>query len=290
MSVDSIIRNVPLIVRYRQSSGGTINLCEFSRSTLAFLSKGEKFIYYGDKRIGISPGEVIYFEKGTYYVEDVPDEHNEFEQILIHFEPEQFCEYLNILTSNFGTDIDASHICQNCNTELVVEQAAPGVLAFFSSLNGYFDEGVIGGDKPAGIIMVTELLYFIFREKDSCVRSKLLRDVSFDKNDFRKIIYDNIFNNITIEELARQCKISVSSFKKEFRTQFKKPPHKWFLQQRLEYSRFMLITTNKGIMQISNECNFSNSSHYIKLFKTEYGITPSAYRVRNKNKHSIALQ
>ena len=73
--------------------------------------------------------------------------------------------------------------------------------------------------------------------------------------------------DISVEELAGKCNRSLTSFKKEFRKHFFEPPHKWFIRQRLMHSRLLLISTNKSISEIGNDCNFPNTSHFIKLFK-----------------------
>ena len=82
----------------------------------------------------------------------------------------------------------------------------------------------------------------------------------------------------TLNELAAKCNRSLTSFKKEFRRHFQMPPHKWYIRQRLMHSRLLLISTNKSISEIGLACNFPNTSHFIKLFKKEYGMTPAAYR------------
>ncbi len=61
------------------------------------------------------------------------------------------------------------------------------------------------------------------------------------------------------------------------------PPHKWFIRQRLMHSRLLLISTSKSISEIGNECTFPNTSHFIKLFKKEYQMTPATYRHRHQN-------
>jgi AraC-like DNA-binding protein len=40
----------------------------------------------------------------------------------------------------------------------------------------------------------------------------------------------------------------------------------------------LLVSTTKSVSEIGNECTFPNTSHFIKLFKKEYGNTPAAYR------------
>ena len=47
------------------------------------------------------------------------------------------------------------------------------------------------------------------------------------------------------------------------------------------HSRLLLISTSKSISEIGNECTFPNTSHFIKLFKKEYQMTPATYRHRH---------
>ena len=61
------------------------------------------------------------------------------------------------------------------------------------------------------------------------------------------------------------------------------PPHKWYIRQRLMHARLLLISTSKSISEIGNECTFPNTSHFIKLFKKEYQMTPATYRHRHQN-------
>ncbi|MBQ5358390.1 MAG: helix-turn-helix transcriptional regulator, partial [Alistipes sp.] len=98
-----------------------------------------------------------------------------------------------------------------------------------------------------------------------------------------QVVYRNIFNDISIEELASLSHRSLTSFKKEFRRHFVMPPHRWFIRQRLMHSRLLLISTSKSISEIGVECAFPNTSHFIKLFKKEYGHTPAIYRSRYAN-------
>ena len=88
-------------------------------------------------------------------------------------------------------------------------------------------------------------------------------------------------HDISIEELSKLTNRSLTSFKKEFRRHFQMPPHKWYIRQRLMHSRLLLISTSKSISEIGNACTFPNTSHFIKLFKKEYQMTPAAYRNRH---------
>lgn len=107
------------------------------------------------------------------------------------------------------------------------------------------------------------------------------------KESFEQIIQNNVFNDVSIEELAQQTNRSLTSFKKEFKRQFFEPPHKWLIRQRLIHSRLLLISTGKSIAEVGTECNFPNPSHFIKLFKKEFGLTPSVYRNRHTERNVV---
>ena len=131
---------------------------------------------------------------------------------------------------------------------------------------------------------MTELIYLIITQDKSCLKGKVLSNVDSSRGNFEQIIYSHIFTDISIEKLADKCNRSLTSFKKEFRRHFFMPPHRWFIKQRLMQSRLLLISTSKSISEIGIECTFPNTSHFIKLFKKEYAITPSVYRSRHQAK------
>lgn len=132
---------------------------------------------------------------------------------------------------------------------------------------------------------MTELIYLILAQKDCCLKSKILSNMDLMKENFEQTVQSYIFDDISVEELAGKCNRSLTSFKKEFRKHFFEPPHKWFIRQRLMHSRLLLISTSKSISEIGNECTFPNTSHFIKLFKKEYQMTPATYR----HKHLTSL-
>ena len=158
---------------------------------------------------------------------------------------------------------------------------------FFINTNNYLRDEDFRHDETAENIKMTELIYLIASHEDCCIKSKLLSNVDAAKENFEQTVYDHIFKDISIEELSKLTNRSLTSFKKEFRRHFQMPPHKWYIRQRLMHSRLLLISTNKSISEIGLACNFPNTSHFIKLFKKEYGMTPAAYRNRHQQSSSV---
>lgn len=47
---------------------------------------------------------------------------------------------------------------------------------------------------------------------------------------------------------------------------------------RLEKAAYLLVNTNLNVQEVMNEVGFSNSSHFTKIFKLKYEVTPSEYK------------
>lgn len=272
----------PMIVKYTQPYRNGIQSQTLARHGIGYIIRGKKYIYYGDIRHEVNQGELFYLDIGNHYTEDIPENGKAFEQIVFYYTPDQIAHILTHLSMNYKLNIENDHSCERCaGQNHVVYPAWNTVRNFFSTINQYIREDVFAQDQTAENIKMTELIYLILSQKDCCLKSKILSNIDMVKENFEQTIHENIFRDVSIEELARKCNRSLTSFKKEFKKHFYEPPHKWFIKQRLMHSRLLLISTNKSISEIGLDCNFPNTSHYIKLFKKEYGCTPATYRNRN---------
>jgi AraC-like DNA-binding protein len=97
--------------------------------------------------------------------------------------------------------------------------------------------------------------------------------------DFKKIIHQNIFTNLSLNELASLCSMSLSSFQRQFSDTFKETPAKYILQRRMEKVIEELLNTNKRISDISYDCGFESTSTFNRFFKKTFGKSPSQYRM-----------
>ena len=100
---------------------------------------------------------------------------------------------------------------------------------------------------------------------------------------FESAIVNGIIDGHSIEELARSCCYSLSTFKRRFSEQYSLPPHRWMLHCRLSLACQILTETNEPISSVSQICGFVNNSHFIATFRRHYGITPRQYRTNERN-------
>ncbi len=269
----------PVIVRYVEAQHSGIHPQSLTRNAIGYIVRGTKQIYEGDTCRSVSCGDVFYLSAGIHYVEHFPDGNRPFEQILFYYSPADLQRILMHLNITYGMTVSNRHSCERCNSHTSASMPAWSALRnFFTNTNGYLRDDDFHHDTTAEKIKMTELVYLIASHEECCLKSLLLSTADTLRENFEQVIYGNIFRDIPIEELARATHRSLTSFKKEFRRHFQLPPHKWFIHQRLMRSRLLLISTSKSISEIGNECTFPNTSHFIKLFKKEYKLTPAAYR------------
>jgi AraC-like DNA-binding protein len=84
-------------------------------------------------------------------------------------------------------------------------------------------------------------------------------------------------NRMSISEIAESVDMSLSLFSQKFKTITLLTPRDYIkklrLRKSLEYLQKMSVTDT------AYELGFENISHYIKIFKQEYGITPKQYQL-----------
>lgn len=102
---------------------------------------------------------------------------------------------------------------------------------------------------------------------------------------FERAVVSGLAANLSVDELAERCCISLSTFKRRFRQRYSMSPHQWLTQQRLELTRAAILTTTLSLCEIVEASGFVNMSHFISLFKRRYGITPA--RLRRRQRSSI---
>ena len=88
----------------------------------------------------------------------------------------------------------------------------------------------------------------------------------------------NFMYNLKMEEFANLSGRSITSFKKDFIGTFKCTPGKWLQKRRLEHAKYLLELTDKNINELVFETGFENASHFIRVFKQAYGLSPLQFR------------
>ena len=86
---------------------------------------------------------------------------------------------------------------------------------------------------------------------------------------------DSICEKITITDIAQKLNMSVSNFSSKFKNEVGISPNIYLRRLKLNEAKNMLKF--KNVTEVSMALGYDNISHFIKLFKKYYGITPKQY-------------
>ena len=79
-------------------------------------------------------------------------------------------------------------------------------------------------------------------------------------------------------QIAEHFGVSVYAISRLFKDSMGIGLKEYVTAKRIELAREILLTTDKTIVQISNEVGFANPDYFSKVFKANYGVSPSKFR------------
>lgn len=100
-----------------------------------------------------------------------------------------------------------------------------------------------------------------------------------------RFIEQHFRTDISVEEIAESCQMSVSYLHKLFKKYLQSSPYQVLLDRRLRESKTLLSTTDLLVKEIARECGFMDVINFGRVFKHSQGMTPSHYR----KQHTITL-
>jgi len=150
--------------------------------------------------------------------------------------------------------------------------------AFFQSMRTYLS----GKEKPSEPLLrvkLKELIVSLLTSGKNPALAAYFRKLG-DGNapSVPEIMESNFRFNLSLEEYAKLCHRSLSSFKREFQANFQEPPGKWLLHKRLDYSAALLRSSKMNVTEIAFESGFEHVSHFSRVFKERFDVSPMAYR------------
>ena len=93
-----------------------------------------------------------------------------------------------------------------------------------------------------------------------------------------EIIAANLSGDVSLHDLAAECRLSMGHFSRAFRQSTGMPPHRWLLHRRIEAATEMMNGTRLSLADIAAATGFADQSHFTQVFKRQKGATPGTWR------------
>ena len=200
---------------------------------------------------------------------------NEIELVVVNFHPD-------VLKKVFGneltflqqpTKIKVSNISsEKIDNNFLIQKYIEGLLFYFENPS-LVNENML-------VLKLKEIILLLSQTKNAEAIQLILSQIfSLTVYSFKQIIEANIFSPLSIEELAQQNNLSVSSFKREFTKVYHDTPANYIKNKRLEKSAELLRLSNERISDIAFDCGFNSLPNFTRSFHEKYNLSPSNYRL-----------
>jgi len=167
---------------------------------------------------------------------------------------------------------------EKINNDFLIQKYIEGLLFYFENPS-LINEDIL-------ILKVREIILLLSQTQNSesiqVILSQLFSPTTYT---FKQIIEANLFSQLTIEELAQQNNLSVSSFKREFAKLYHDTPANYIKAKKLEKAAELLQVSDQRITEIAFDCGFNDLANFTKSFTSKYSVSPTNYRQKQNNKH-----
>ena len=209
--------------------------------------KGDADFLHDDKRYSVKENELIFVPKNYGYTL-----HSKTSEkvIVIHFDSPS--EYGEIQTFS-PTD-----------PEIFTSLFQQAVKVYSSRAVGY---------KHKLYALFYEILQNVELQQDKSYALKYDVSEQFQKSvDYIRSNFSD--SSLTIEELAKNCNVSATYFRKIFKKLMHVSPLKFLNDIRLSRARTLLKTGYYTVEQVAYDCGFNDSKYFSTCYKHKYGNSP----------------
>lgn len=275
-SIQSVCKKIEceelLFVEYRCLPGVDKKGIWSHYSHIAYIAHGHKTWISTEGEFNVSRGEALYCKKGGHFVVDTLDSNV---CVLLFFLPDEFIretviEFKQGMRPKNMAHVNNDHILQ-LNIDLALQ-------SYFESVMSYF----FLQHEPSPHLVKIKFKELILQILTSNLNPELahyfLSLVLEDNVNLKQTMYDNFLFNLSLDEFARLCNRSLSTFKRDFKSIFGSTPGRWLIEQRLAYAKMRLLTTEENINDIAFHSGFDTASNFIRSFKKSYGAPPQKFR------------
>lgn len=237
-----------------------------------YVMSGKKVWKTQQSTYEVVSGQAIFVKKGANIVHQYLDK--------------RFCSLIIFVPDHFISDV-----IKHCDIPLADVHPKPGMsdsviriqsdavlTAYFQSLFVYF----ANKERPPSSLLELKfkelILSIVSSRSNELVSAYFLSLCEENKSYIREIMQRNCIYNLKLEEFARLCGRSLSSFKRDFIVAFNTTPGKWLARKKLEHAQHLLETTDKNISEVTFESGFENPSHFVRTFRQAFQMTPLEYK------------
>lgn len=264
------------ILRHRTHQPAVRAKITLRQHMFTFLMEGEKTVHFAGTRVTVRPHQFIMLAAGNCLMsEKLAAADGPYHSILLLFDPALATDFFDRYPS-----LSTTAIPPEAQPFVLFEKDA-FLIHFIHSLDCML-QGTAAVHPGLQRVKLEELfLYLSIHYPGQMQLVRHMHTPAADDLLIRQAVTAHMDDNVTVEELAFLCNMSLSSFKRKFARIYGNSPNRWLLEKKMERAAALLRQNNRKASEIYYELGYENLSSFIQSFKQIYGITPKQYQLSN---------
>jgi len=240
--------------------------------TLIFVINGIKLLHLPGETITAEPRSVVLLKKGIYVMAEYIEEGLAFEALMLFLPQRALKEFMDKQVLEKPVE--------KPDLSCVIIPGNDLLEGFKEQYRSYFGRSFPGQEQLLSLKQQELLLLLLSSDHRQQVSQFIYSASHSAPEDLEFIVRNYLLQPVTLEELANLSNRSLASFKRDFQRHYQSAPRQWINRQRLEHARMLLDNTELQVSGIALACGFESVSHFIRIFKKEFGLTPLAMRAK----------
>ncbi|WP_196885368.1 helix-turn-helix domain-containing protein [Aureivirga sp. CE67] len=239
-----------------------------------FVNKGEVNIRSQENLITLNKNQGLLAKCMNYFFEPINGKKNQCDNEI---ESVGIFLYPSLIKDLFEFDINSSNYSLDYNLKQI--QIDKLLENYRASIDLLLDNPELADES----MIKTKLKEFILLiTKSQEIPSQLdFLAALFKPNEvaFKTTIQNNLYANLSLDELATLCHLSVSSFKRKFKEVFNDSPKQYILKKKVEKAAELLHNKELRISDVAFDVGFDSLATFNRNFTKIFKKTPSEYRL-----------
>ena len=248
------------------------NLVNENRACFFYMVEGAYRTHSTSNKVELGKKDGVVKRCGSYISEFLETtESNKCEAIAVYFYEDILREIYNETPALFNEGT-SDNIIQKVSGNQLIDQ-------YIESLIFYFENPVLADDPIVKLKLKEFIILLLKTDKYSSVlelMSDLFNPISAS---IKQVVENHLYSDISIDEVAHLCNMSLSSFKRAFKKTFKESPARYIKTKKLEKAAQLLHVSDKSVANIAYECGFNNPDSFSTIFTQQFGVSPKKYQL-----------
>lgn len=249
------------------------------KNAISLVINGEKTMHFSNQTVHIKDDEFHFLSAGNCLASVQLSKQKKFKSILIFFDTKVLTDFY----LKYAKRIEAlknKKIKKEMNPYIYFKKDS-FIRMYIDSLILFFESNTAISLEMRLVKWEELLLYLLEKYPDQLLSFQASQ--TNQELEIKKVVEVNLTNNITLEELAFLCNMSLSTFKRKFFDLYKTSPNKWILERRMEIAKNLLSHYQEKPSEVYYKVGYENHSSFAHSFKQIVGLTPKEFQLQYLN-------